>query len=66
MVLPAITMFPGFTTQRDRDEKVLHFYAVVPIYEFEMKRELRRGADALNECVFESGRPRCSTRGGRG
>lgn len=52
LVLPAITLPPEFATLSVRPDKTIHFYSVVPIYESEMQLKLKKGSDALIDCLF--------------
>lgn len=52
VILPPLTIAPGFETLRVREDKVINFYAVVPIYESEMHFKLKKGSEALIEQFF--------------
>lgn len=54
-IAPAVLVPEGFRELSLPDGRVVHFYAVVPIYEDEMKLKLDRGDDALIKAMDAHG-----------
>ena len=51
LVLTPVTVPEEFTSLTVRPDKTIHFYAVVPLYESEMHYKLKKGTEALIDCL---------------
>lgn len=55
ILAPPVTIEEGFFTFKCTDEKEVHFFAVIPLYQEEIDFKLEKGADALFERFDEHG-----------
>ncbi|HEY0978727.1 MAG TPA: suppressor of fused domain protein [Flavobacteriales bacterium] len=55
ILLPALTVPPGFRELRVNEERMIHFHAMVPLFPDEMALKLDKGADALIEGFDRNG-----------
>lgn len=53
LLIPAVSFGPEFFTLPIRPDKTVFFFAVVPLYEAEVRLKLKKGADALMEALVK-------------
>jgi len=47
MLIPPLTVSTDFWKLRVRDDKIIHFFAIVPLYQDEMDLKLKKGAETI-------------------
>ena len=53
-IMPVLTASPEFVKLSVRPDKTINFHAVIPLYESEMNFKLKKGADALADCLIDA------------